>query len=91
MVYLGLQFRVSRSSERGGRDGTRLRTGIGGWNPLCRLPTERLSQWGDSDCEQWASNAENARVKYYRILVCVSLLLGNIRQIFREFLGVVLD
>lgn len=54
-----------------------VRTGISGRDPLRWLPTERLPEWGDSDCEYRANDAENAGVKDYRILVGVSLLLGE--------------
>jgi hypothetical protein len=63
--------------KHGGGDKAGVRTGISGRNPLCWLPTERLSEWGYADCEYWANNAENTRVEDYRILVCVSLLLGK--------------
>jgi hypothetical protein len=63
------------SGERGGRENAWVRTGVSGRDPLRRLPTERLSEWRNSDCECWADNTENARVKDYGVLVCVSLLL----------------
>jgi len=68
---------MSMLGESGWRNETWVRTGISGRNPLRWLPTERLSERRDSDCECWANGAENARVKDYRILVCVSLLPGR--------------
>ena len=73
------------------RENTRVRTGVSGRNPLRRLPSERPSEWGDSNCEYWANGAENTRVKDYRILVCVSLLLGKYLSDFLWILGVVRD
>ena len=83
MAGLGLHLRVSTSDKSGERD-ERLgvRTGISGRNPLCWLPTEQFSEWGDTDCEYWTDGAENTRVKNYRILVCVPLLLGGYFSVF---------
>ena len=80
-----LHFRV-KVKQRKERDRARVRTGIGGRNPLHWLPTEGLSERRNADCEQWANNAENARVKDYRVLMCVSLLSGEYLSDFGEFL-----
>lgn len=90
-AYSGLYFHTLASGKRGGRNKTGVRTGISGRNPLRWLPTERLSEWGYTDCEYWANSAENTRIKDYRILVCVPLLLGEFCQIFCEFFELVLD
>jgi len=76
-AYLGLHFRMSMLGESGWQDETGVRTGISGRNTLRWLPTERLSERRDSDCECWANCTENARVEEHRIFVCVSLLPGK--------------
>ena len=65
---------------KAGRDKAGVRTRVSGRNPLRWLPTERPPKWGNTDYEDRANAAENARVKDYRILVGVSLL-------FEEYLS----
>lgn len=82
----GTVFSRVNVRRKWGRDETEARTGVSGRDPFRWLPAERLSDWGDSDCEYWANGAENTRVKYYRILVRVSLLLGEFLSDFLWFL-----